>query len=172
MPKFIEIRRHSLRRPPAPHLIQEGVTLARQVGEIIGPFELVVTSTAARAFETAIAMGFAVDREQDFLSRLPDDVDAVLPWPQPFEAYHLAQDHPVVAKHLSKLQRFYAKIALELREGGSALVVCHGGIVEMSAVACVPDAGQTAFGPQIEYCEGVRLTWDKGSFQRAELLRL
>ena len=59
--KTIEIRRHSIRSNPGVHLNQQGVTLARLVGQNLGPFDRVVTSTLPRAFETALAMGFAVD---------------------------------------------------------------------------------------------------------------
>lgn len=172
MPKTIEIRRHSLRRPPAPHLTQEGVTLARRAGETTGTFDRVVTSTAARAFETAIAMGFAVDEQAELISRLPDAVDEMLPYPQPFAEYHGMRQHPVVAKHLHKLAHFYANLAVSLPDGGSALVVNHGGIVELSAVACLPEADYRASRPQAEYCEGVRLTWDEGKFVSVETIRI
>ena len=58
--KYLELRRHSKRVIPGDHLSQAGVNLARRVGEAMGPFGLVITSTLPRAFQTAIAMGFAV----------------------------------------------------------------------------------------------------------------
>lgn len=172
MTKTIEIRRHSIRRPPAPHLIREGVILARQLGESIGPFELVVSSTAPRAIETAVAMGFAIDREQELISRLPDPVDEILPFPQPFLAYYDARNQPAVAAHLQALGGFYTELAESLQDGGAALVVCHGGIVELSAIACVPGADYQTFGLQIECCEGVRVVWDQGNFIDVRVLRL
>jgi len=172
MTKTIEIRRHSLRRPPAQHLIQKGVTLARRVGETTGPFDRVVTSTALRAFETAIAMGFAVNEQAELISTYGDAIDEILPYPQTFAEYHQARQHPVVAKYLQKLSLFYKEIALSLPENGAALVVNHGGIVEMSAIACVPDADYRAFGPQVECCEGVRLQWNGDKFLSVELIRI
>jgi broad specificity phosphatase PhoE len=172
MPKAIEIRRHSLRRPPSPHLTQEGVSLARRAGEHRGPFDRVVTSTAPRAFETAIAMGFAVDEQAELISTLPDTFNEILPYPQHFAEYQGMRRHPVVAKHLHKLAQFYANLALSIPEGGSALVVNHGGIVELSAIACLPDADYQMFGPQAECCEGVRLTWDAGKFVSVETIRI
>jgi hypothetical protein len=77
-----------------------------------------------------------------------------------------------VAEYLEKLSLFYKEIALSLPKGGSALVVNHGGIVEMSAIACVPDADYRPFGPQVECCEGVRLRWSQGTFVGAELIRI
>lgn len=59
--RVLEVRRHTMRSKPGKHLSQAGVSLARHVGETMGSFDRVVTSTLARAFETAIAMGFAVD---------------------------------------------------------------------------------------------------------------
>ncbi len=61
---MLEIRRHSKRNgDEAVHLSQEGVELARWSGTLMGPFEIVATSVAPRARETAIAMGFAVTLE-------------------------------------------------------------------------------------------------------------
>ncbi len=80
--KTIEIRRHTYRTKPGQHLSQQGVTLARKVGEGVGPFERVITSTVPRAFETAIAMGFAVDEQVELMSNYSDDVEFDAPWPQ------------------------------------------------------------------------------------------
>src|SRR5512134_1948647 len=79
--KTIEIRRHSIRSKPGDHLNQPGVTLARLVGENLGPFDRVVTSTLPRAIETAIAMGFGVDELNELMSFSGDDVEREVPWP-------------------------------------------------------------------------------------------
>ena len=57
--RTLEVRRHTHRNAPQPHLSQLGVDLARQVGDEMGKFDRVVTSTVPRAFETALAMGHA-----------------------------------------------------------------------------------------------------------------
>ena len=44
------------------HLSAEGVTLARQIGADLGPFDRVYVSTIPRTMETALAMGYAVTR--------------------------------------------------------------------------------------------------------------
>ncbi|MDQ2741632.1 MAG: hypothetical protein M3Z66_04960, partial [Chloroflexota bacterium] len=56
-----------MRVKPGRHLSQAGVDLARRTGNQMGPFDRVITSTVARAYETAIAMGFAVDQQDDRL---------------------------------------------------------------------------------------------------------
>src|SRR5438128_2180829 len=66
---IIEHRRHSWRSPTGKHLTQQGVELARRVGETMGNFDIVITSDLPRAYETAIAMGYAVDRKEKLLSQ-------------------------------------------------------------------------------------------------------
>ena len=85
--KTIEIRRHSIRSKPGDHLNQTGVTLARLVGENLGPFDRVITSTLPRAFETAIAMGFAVDEQNELMSSYGNAVEREAPWPLSFAGY-------------------------------------------------------------------------------------
>ncbi len=72
--RTIETRRHTLRAKPGPHLSQAGVALARRVGQGLGPFDRVVTSSVSRAFETALAMGFALDEQAEMGSVMADSV--------------------------------------------------------------------------------------------------
>ena len=79
--KTLEIRRHSIRSPFGDHLNQTGVKLANLVGKNMGPFDRVVTSTLPRAFETAIAMGFAVDEKNELMNTFGSAVSNEVPWP-------------------------------------------------------------------------------------------
>jgi broad specificity phosphatase PhoE len=171
--KTIEIRRHTYRTKPGQHLSQQGVTLARWVGEGIGPFQRVVTSTFPRAFETAIAMGFAVDEQVELMSSYSNDVELEVPWPQTPARYAEAiRKGEAAAQYANQLADFYHKLVNDLEENGSALMINHGGIVEMGAVACLPDADHAAWGPHFECCEGVRLFWKDGKFVDVEILRV
>jgi broad specificity phosphatase PhoE len=171
--KTIEIRRHSTRMKPGDHLSQAGVTLARRVGEGMGPFDRVVTSTLPRAFETAIAMGFAVNEQDELLNTYGDKVEKEVPWPGCFADYAAAiKREGATWKYAKKLAKFYAKLADQLIEGGAALVVNHGGVAEISAVACLPEADHAVWGGNLDLCEGVRLLWDAGKFGNADILRL
>jgi hypothetical protein len=171
--KTIEIRRHSIRANPGQNLSQPGVTLARLVSESMGKFERVVTSNAPRAFQTAIAMGFAVDETADVITTFGDDVELECPWPASFAEYSAAnRKNGATRCYTQRLAEFYVKLAESLPEGGAALVVNHGGVVELSAVACLPAVDLTSLGDYIECCEGVRLTWDKGQFTGVEILRV
>jgi broad specificity phosphatase PhoE len=171
--KTIEIRRHTYRTKPGQHLSQQGVTLARRVGKGIGPFARVVTSTVPRAFETAIAMGFAVDEQNELMSTMGPYVDAEAPWPlAPVEYAKAVRKGKAAARYAEQLAEYYFQLVDRLEEGQSALVINHGGIVELGAVACLPDADHTSWGPHFECCEGVRLFWENGKFVKAEILRV
>lgn len=171
--KTIEIRRHSIRTKPGEHLSQQGVTLARLVGQNLGPFDRVVTSTVPRAFETAIAMGFAVDEQNELMSRYGDDVEREAPWPLSLAEYAEAvRKGGAAAKYARQLAAVYNSLVEYIAEGRSALVINHGGVLELGAVACLPDADHVSWGPYFEPCEGVRLFHDNGRFVDAEILRV
>ena len=171
--KTIEIRRHSIRSQPGQHLSQQGVTLARLVGQNLGPFDRVVTSTLPRAFETAIAMGFAVEEQNELMSSYGDYVEQEVPWPQSFAMYAKAvRRDQAAARYAYQLAEYYAGLAEALPEGQVALVINHGGVVELGVVASFRDAEYESWGGPVSYCEGARLLWEAGKFVQAELLRV
>jgi broad specificity phosphatase PhoE len=171
--KTIEIRRHSIRNKPGQHLSQQGVTLARLVGQNLGPFDRVVTSTLPRAFETAIAMGFAVDEENELMSSYGLYVESEIRWPAtPREYAKAVRKNGAAARYAYQLLDVYQRLVDYLAEGRSALVINHGGVVELSAVAALPNADHESWGPYFECCEGIRLFWNNGKFVDAEILRV
>lgn len=170
--RTLELRRHTMRAKPGEHLTQAGVTLARRTGETMSRFDRVITSPVPRAFETAIAMGFAVDEELDALAQMAEAADLEIRWPARFgEIAAAMRQGGAAAKFGAKLARLLSAIAGGLPDGGAALVISHGGIVEAAAVACLPGANHTAWGKHLGYCEGVRLTFDGVQFVSGELLR-
>lgn len=170
----LEIRRHTMRTKPGQHLSQAGVDLARMVGSRIGPFDRVVASTVPRAFETALAMGFAVDEQFDLLMNVPDGVeDEVGAWDSGFAAWGGAfKRGGATGRYGLALAELYRTIAESLPEGGAALIISHGGIVEAGAVACLPDADHAAWGPYCRCCEGVRLEYNGREFTGIRILRV
>ena len=170
--KILEIRRHSIRASMGVHLNQMGVDLARMVGQNLGPFDRVVTSTLPRAFETAIAMGFAVDEQSEMISTYGGAVEKEAPWPQSYLQYVAAVKRGgAAAKYANALAQYYASVMDFISEGRSALVINHGGIVELGVVGCLPNVDFSAWGGPVSYCEGARLYWDD-KFIRAEVLRV
>ena len=171
--RHVEVRRHSIRVKPGPHLSQAGVNLARRVGSSRGAYDRVITSTIPRAFETAIAMGFAVDEQLDQLNEMSNDVDAEIHWAAGFAAFaRVIEQGGATARFARAQAQTWRSIARALPDGGRALVITHGGIVEAGAVACLPQADHNTWGPACDYCEGVRLSFNGETFTAAEILRV
>jgi broad specificity phosphatase PhoE len=171
----VEIRRHAMRAAGGVHLVQAGVALARRVGEGLGPFAVVVTSPIPRAFETAIAMGFAVDDIDDHLALVPGKVMDRVAWDGGFGAWAsagAAGSKPVRA-HLGEMRDWLARIATGLPEDGAALMISHGGVIESIAAACLGDR-VADWGDPARYVEGVRLEFDRtaGRFSGGFALRV
>jgi broad specificity phosphatase PhoE len=168
----IEHRRHSWRHPDGKHLTQQGVDLARRVGETMGKFDLVLTSKLPRAYETAIAMGYAVDRKEELLSELVDlepELDWELGCAEFARAVRLGN---LTAKVSSQYARFLREVAGELSPEGRALLVSHGGMIEVGVVGLLPEYDYGAWGPACERCEGVRMQFDGDVCVSAEILRV
>jgi broad specificity phosphatase PhoE len=143
------------------------------VGENLGPFDRVVASTLPRAFETAIAMGFAVDEQNELMSSYGSDAAREAPWPLSCAGYaEVVRKGGAAAHYANQLTHVYGKLAEYLADGRRALVVNHGGVLELGAVACLPDADHLKWGTHFDYCEGIRLFWDNGKFVDGEVLRV
>jgi hypothetical protein len=171
--KSVEIRRHTMRTKPGQHLSQAGVDLARMVGSRMGSFDRVITSTIPRAFETAIAMGFAVDDVDDAIAMMDDDVDSEVGWPADFATWAEAiRKGGAASRYAYGLAALMNSIAHNLPEDGAALLISHGGIVEACAVASVMSADHASWGSYIRCCEGVRLMHDGEQFVSARVLRV
>jgi broad specificity phosphatase PhoE len=171
--RIVEVRRHTMRVMPGQHLSQEGVDLARRVGDTIGPFQRVVTSTIPRAFETAIAMGFAVGEQLESLSMMGMAVDDEIAWDAGFAAWAIAARRGGAAgQYVQSQAAIITEIARNLPDNGAALVISHGGIVEAQTVGCLPDVDFTGWGGYCSYCEGARLQFDGKLFVAGEILRV
>ena len=162
-----------MRVKPGQHLSQAGVALARYVGEGLGPFSRVVTSTIPRAYETAIAMGFAVDEQLEQLALMPNDVENEIAWDAGFAAFAaVVQKGGALARYAHEQARLLHEIARSLPEDGAALVISHGGIVEAQVVGYLPDTDFRSWGSYCDYCEGARLRFDGQRFVSGEVLRI
>ena len=162
-----------MRTKPGQHLSQAGIDLARRVGEGMPEYDRVYTSPVPRAFETAIAMGFAVDHQVKLLASMPSDAE--ISFDAGFGGFSsLIRQHPdsAVANFARTLADFHLDVARSLPDAGHALIVSHGGFIEASAVGCLPDADHERWGPSCNYCEGIRLRFEEGAFEGGEILRV
>lgn len=167
----LEVRRHTMRTKPGQHPSHEGVSLARSVGQGIGPFDHVASSHLPRAIETAIAMGMAVDDViEDLGTSLSNDLFSLISWPRPI--HEIAQ---IVSECDECWQYAQAQALLwrsVLRNGAeAALIISHGAIIELGALGMVPNTDHQTWGNAIGYCEGFRFTIH-GNEINCEVLRL
>lgn len=189
----MEVRRHSHRKAGAgSQLSQTGVDLARRVGMRSGPYVEVVTSVLPRARETAIAMGFAVDRE--LVTQLTDEdvlgafdlVDSPVSWydqPDAFAALHqVLYGAHVPAAQADVLHRWSQTLAALWRDlmtpygngDERVLFIGHSGDLEAGLISCLPKADHVSWGPRLKPMEGAVLEFagEPARFRRAELLRV
>jgi len=174
--RYIEVRRHSIRND-AGQITPAGIELARRVGHDIGPFNRVITSTIARTIDTATAMGFKVDAQDERLgiprgtlgSQFGDEIG----WARTFADFAWAIERGEAAAYIAQLQKdMWQAVAMSLPENGRGLLITHSGNTEAGAVACLPNADYKAWGPYCSYCEGVRLQFDGEKFTAIEILRV
>jgi broad specificity phosphatase PhoE len=58
----------------------------------------------------------------------------------------------------------WTSAAQAVDDGETALVVGHGGAIEPTLVACLPDADQQRWGGLLGHCDGARLAFEHGAF--------
>jgi broad specificity phosphatase PhoE len=170
--KTLEIRRHSIRTKPEDHINQEGVTLARRAGDRMGEFKLVITSTLPRAFETALAMGYAVNAQYAELATMGAMGKNYDQWAGFEDIAHLIKKNKNAAKYAQKQAKLWKKYLAKLKDGERALIISHGGVIEFGALGCLPKADITEWGGLLGYCEGIRLYLDKGKWSHPQILRM
>ncbi|MFL5733452.1 MAG: histidine phosphatase family protein [Chloroflexia bacterium] len=171
--RYLEVRRHTMRTKPGEHLSQAGVDLARRVGEGMGHFERVVSTLAPRAFETAIAMGFAVDEQSGMFPQQDDEVEGEVAWDAGYAAWGRAVGLGGAAAQFAQQEAAcWLKIVEAVPEGGSALLVSHGGIIEAGAAGCMLTGEHTTTEASCDYCEGVRLSFDGSDWVGIRVLRV
>jgi broad specificity phosphatase PhoE len=156
--RWLEVRRHSLTKKDTARgrgsaLSSEGIVLARMVGQALGSFAYVVTSTSPRAIETAVAMGFAVDDTIELPSGyVPGEVEhhEQWRWPRPYRIYaELIGRRGGIATVAEIHLRIWQRVVEVVPDGAAALVVRHGGGIEPGLVACLPDADHESWGRSV-----------------------
>ena len=170
---ILEVRRHAMRMKPGQHLSRQGVSLARYVGKEIGPFSLVISSPLPRATETAIAMGFAIDRVIDALGEdIPDKLFSLISWPKAIsEISKLVRDNEECNRYAQAQAAHWRNVLGQIADDEAALIISHGAIIELGAISLMPNADHVSWGNAIGYCEGFRFSSQCGELA-SEVLRV
>lgn len=182
--RTLEVRRHAFTKKGAErgagsHLSQEGVTLARQIGGQIGPFALVQVSPIPRTMETAIAMGFAVDAAVEPLGPESPDLFREIghldrwSWPNPFVEFVRLIGLGNETAALSKMVHMHLRAMLaQTPEGGQALAISHGRVIECGLVPFVTTDECANWGDPFRHGEGARIVEGNDGKCTVTLLRL
>jgi hypothetical protein len=179
--KFVEVFRHS-KRGEGKGLSREGRDLAQRARALLAPhYDLCVSSPKQRARETLEGLGFnryVVDKA----------FTAVNPW-EPFDTQiaKLAQvcgisplaacwEYPEALNCLRLQGTTFLgalkRISNRLPEGGRALVVSHGGILEAAALLGCARYDLDEIGGEIGFGEGVVFIFEKEALKGVEVKRL
>ncbi|MGW4408446.1 histidine phosphatase family protein [Nonomuraea sp. NPDC004702] len=178
--RWLDVRRHSLTKKGAArgrgsHLSGDGIALARFIGSGVGPYGRVVTSSSPRAVETAVAMGFAVDDTMEMPSGyVPGEIarHAQWGWTEPYRRLsEIIREGREAATVAETHRAIWVDTVRDVAEGCSALLVGHGGAIELALAACFPDASHDSWGTPFAHCDGARLGFDDGRFVSIEFHR-
>lgn len=171
--KTLDVLRHTMRRKPGAHLSQDGIDLAKFVGEGTGEYDLIVTSPLPRAIETALVMGFEVNEIIEDLSDIPASIINEIRWPNSFQGVMQAvKEGGECASFAYKQAETWKRIADKIAASERALIITHGGIIELGAVASDPTANHFEWGGVVGYCEGVRLNYHEDGNVHLSLIRV
>lgn len=169
--KYLEHRRHTERTRPLDHINQKGIDLAKKVASRIGPFSYTLTSTVPRAIETALVLGYEVNRTDNLLFHYKPELMAEL-GDNSFKAITKAikagrYTHSYAQDQLD----LFRDVLEQVDEGESVLVVSHGNMVEIGLTAMFPDSDKSKWGKPFSYLDGYRVGYEKGQFVGPKILR-
>lgn len=170
MTKTLELRRHAASDDDV--LTSEGVEAAVRIGPTLGPYDLVVSSGAQRATQTAACFlagsralvqggvvvdeGFRSENEDRWREIYSDTRKGDL------EAF-LVADYAFVSSEARRFVEALRRVATHMPEGGRALVVGHSPMLE----AAVWGATETAI-PALGKGQAVVLRFGDGEFSLSE----
>ena len=171
--KTLDILPHTMRRKLGAHLSQDGIALARLVGETAIAYDRVFSSPLPRAIETALVMGFEVHAIIDDLSDISEETTRGIAWPNSYSGVmQIIKSGGACAEYAYKQAALWKEIAEKLSDDEHGLIVTHGGVVELGAVASTPLLNHAEWGDAAGYCEGVRLDYKGGAVVNATILRV
>ncbi len=139
----------------------------------MGSFDYVITSPKERAYETAIAMGFAVNEIVKDFGPYNDDVKSEFT----SEAHTFPKIQSLL-KHKTFTYQFaqqQANLLLEssskIQDGQKLLIISHGGVVDIPLGFLFPNVDPGSWGSLFSYCEGFRIQIEDKKIVDFTLLR-
>ena len=168
---IVEVRRHAERASPTEAgsaLSPAGRAMAEGLARIAPAYALVASSPLPRAKETAAIIGGRLDLADPAL--LPDLSQVV-------QVRTIEEYAPLLAsgereRALADEQAgAWQRLGSTARDG-TALVITHGGVIELAALRIAKAIGKDLRGDAFSYCEGVRVSYTDGMPTTLEVLRV
>ena len=180
--KRIEVRHHSIYGADK-HLTRKGRLLAQEVGRTLEVhYDLAIVSPRTRCRETMEAFGITDYSEDQSFSRI-----------NTAELASFAREARAIARteKCSTLRACFEtegtrnvlesvarrtvaaliEIARELPEDGKALIISHGGRIEIAALLALDTFDINQIGGELDFCEGVLFKFKDNALSGAEVLR-
>lgn len=174
----VEVRRHAERAGPTEAgsaLSAAGRAMAERLARSAPAYAVVAASPLPRARETATIVGGRLDLADPAL--LPD-LSQIVQVRTIEEYVPLLADGERELALADEQAGAWARIAATAdgrRSGAThatALVVTHGGVIELAALRIAKAIGKDLRGDAFSYCEGVRVRYEDGKPLTIELLRV
>jgi len=167
---IVEVRRHAERAGPTEAgsaLSAAGRSMAERLSRSAPAYAIVAASPLPRAKETATIIAGRLDVADPAL--LPDlsqvvqlrTIEEYVPLAEGARERALAEEQAGAWLRLGRAAR-----------DRRALVITHGGVIELAALRIAKDIGKDLRGNAFSYCEGVCVRYEDGKPTSLEVLRV
>lgn len=137
-------------------------------------FALVISSPRERARDTAIALAYRVDETDAVLDVAPDEALTQTQYDTLRSAEAVAEllrTNPLARRFAEDQVSLWESLARRVPDGERALLVTHGGNIELPAVVLGTHLGASVGPFPLTYCEGMRVRYEQGRPVAIERLR-
>jgi broad specificity phosphatase PhoE len=174
----LEIRRHAERTDRGSEqsaLSVAGRAMAVSLAKRSPKFALVLSSPLPRAKETALTMAGRLDAvEPGFLpemggvigDRIFGEMRTLADWAE------VLREREDARKFATEQLATWARVAMRVAEKDRVLAVSHGGIIELPTLTLAQRLRTPLEGASFGYCEGVVVTYAKGTPTKIEVVRI
>src|SRR5438093_7226662 len=175
---LLEIRRHGERSDAKNNesaLSPAGRAMAESLAKRVGSFALVLSSPLPRAKESAQLIAGRLDAvEPGFLpemggvigDRIFGEMRTLADWAE------VLRERGDARKFASDQLATWGRIAARVGDKDRVLAVSHGGIIELPALTLAQQLRTPLEGASFGYCEGVAITYAKGTPTKIEAVRI
>src|SRR5256886_13852397 len=175
---LLEVRRHGERSDAKNNesaLSPAGRTMAGSLAKHTGRVALVLSSPLPRAKETAQLIAGRLDGvEPGFLpevggvirDRIFGEMRTLADWAE------VLRERGDARKFATEQLATWARVATRVGEKDRVLAISHGGIIELPAIMLAQRLRTPLEGASFGYCEGVAITYAKGTPTKIEAVRI